>query len=380
MKNPSQSLISRLAFRLICFFPLQPTIIRSAMKQTRLLSVNLQDIDAEILAQATAVFHAGGLVSFPTETVYGLGADALNETAVRKIFTAKQRPAYDPIIAHIATVDDLPRLAINIPDVAYQLADHFWPGPLTLILPKAAHVPDALTAGGATVAVRCPNHPLAQALIRAAGTPIGAPSANRFSHTSPTTAQHVWDDLNGRIDLILDGGATTIGVESTVLDLTQAVPVLLRPGGVTLEALTAVLPIVRQRETAVAISPDTTAQPSPGMLDKHYAPKTPLWLFSGSDAHIRNELHRILNEQPPKQTALMIAEEDLPYFTDHTGEIGIVGSLADLDGVAKNLFRTMRQLDNDKNTLILARNYPAVGIGQALQDRLRRAAASLFTN
>ena len=219
---------------------------------TEVLPVDPQHPQPERIRQAARIIQEGGLVAFPTETVYGLGADALNAEAVRSIFTAKGRPAYDPIIVHvdervISDPDLLTDVVTHVSSTASLLVRTFWPGALTLVLPKSDRVPDVVTADGPTVAIRCPGHPVAQALIRAAGCPIAAPSANRFSHTSPTTAQHVLDDLDGRLALILDGGPTSIGVESTVLDLSGDRPRLLRPGGVSLEALEAVLGPVEQR-------------------------------------------------------------------------------------------------------------------------------------
>ena len=343
--------------------------------ETRRFVIDPAAPQTAVLAEAAAVIQRGGLVAFPTETVYGLGADALNPTAVRGIFAAKQRPSHDPIIVHIAETADLPQVAVEIPTVAYVLAEQFWPGALTLVLPKHPRVPMEITAGGPTVAVRCPSHPLAQALIRAAQTPIGAPSANRFSHTSPTTAQHVWADLAGRIDLILDGGPTTIGVESTVLDLTQPVPTLRRPGGVTVEALTAVLGQIQIPEQK-SVDESAETLPSPGMMDRHYAPSTPLWLFSGGDTAVRQAMAEMAQQQTAagKVVALMIAAEDRPFFAEHNGPVGVVGSLNNLDQVAQQLFHTIRQLDTPKTDLILARDYPEEQIGRALRDRLRRAA------
>ena len=245
---------------------------------TMLLEVDAMRPAPEIVAQAAAVLRSGGLVAFPTETVYGLGANALDAAAVQRIFAAKQRPAFDPLIVHITGVEALAALVRHLPPAALLLAERFWPGPLTLVAPRADLIPDTVTAGGPTVALRAPSHPVAQALLRATRLPIAAPSANLFSHTSPTTAAHVWHDLAGRIEMILDGGATPLGVESTVLDISGPVPVLLRPGGVTLEALEAVLGRVELRTPRAE---GDSALPSPGMLDRHYAPRTRLLLVQG---------------------------------------------------------------------------------------------------
>lgn len=346
--------------------------------ETELIAVDPNRPETAVLQHAATILRGGGLVAFPTETVYGLGANALDETAVRRIFAAKQRPAYDPIIVHVADLDGLAQVAADVPQLAQRLAAAFWPGALTLVLPKAAHIPAAITAGGDTVAVRCPSHPLAQALIRTAGLPIGAPSANQFSHTSPTTAQHVWHDLAGRVDLILDGGATSIGVESTVLDVTGAVPVLLRPGGVTLEALTAVVAdiIVPQPRRLAESEAASAPVVSPGMLDRHYAPRTPLWLFTGSDTAVRQEMRALLDREVAngRLPALLLAAEDAAHFADYAGAVRVVGSLHNLPQIAQNLFTTIRQLDETASPLILARDVPGEGIGRAVRDRLRRAA------
>ncbi|GAB4513391.1 MAG: L-threonylcarbamoyladenylate synthase [Anaerolineae bacterium] len=344
------------------------------MRSTRVLVVRADEPEPEIIAIAAEAIREGKLVAFPTETVYGLGADAFNPEAVVEIFRAKGRPAHDPLIVHVASGAELQRVARHIPDVACQLAERFWPGPLTLVLPKAESVPSVVTAGGDTVAVRCPSHPVALALLRAAATPIAAPSANRFGHTSPTTAEHVLDDLQGRIDLILDGGPTWVGVESTVLDLTGEVPAILRPGGTTREALESVLGPVQIVERVKSTS--AAPLPSPGMMERHYAPHTPLWLFVGPAALVREALLKQARELTSlgKRVGLLIAEDDGPAFA---GELVVreeVGSAADLETVAKNLYPALRRLDALGLDVILARDFGVQGLGLAIRDRLIRAA------
>src|ERR1051326_872676 len=253
--------------------------------QTEVIQIDAARPEAATIERAAALIQAGKVVVFPTETVYGLGADALQTRAVEGIFAAKGRPFSDPLIVHIASEDALEDLTRALPEMVKQLTRKFWPGPLTLILPRSPLVPDLVTAGLETVAVRMPGHPVALALIRAVGSPIAAPSANRFMHTSPTTAQHALADLDGRVPLILDGGPCAVGVESTVLDLCSAVPKILRPGGISLEALRTVLPEVQlstrdnvERENA---QKETVAQKAPGQLFSHYAPSIPLLLFEG---------------------------------------------------------------------------------------------------
>ncbi len=230
--------------------------------------------NAEAIAEAARVLREGGLVAFPTETVYGLGANALDASAVARIFAAKGRPANNPLIVHVADTRAARRVVADWPPLAAMLAERFWPGPLTLVLPKRDTVPDAVTASGPTVAVRVPAHPLAQALVRAAGVPIAAPSANRSTELSPTRAEHVLRGLDGRIDVLLDGGPTAGGIESTVLDLTATPPRLLRPGLLSIAELESVLgPLSRSLPSSVET---TQSLPSPGLLPRHYAPRTPL--------------------------------------------------------------------------------------------------------
>jgi L-threonylcarbamoyladenylate synthase len=320
---------------------------------------------------AAALLRAGRLVAFPTETVYGLGGDALNPAAVAAIFAAKGRPADDPLIVHLADMADLPLVAAALPPAAEALAAAFWPGPLTLVLPRAPAVPPAVTAGGDTVAVRVPAHPLAHRLIAAAGTPVAAPSANRFGHTSPTTAQHVLADLAGRIDGLVDGGPATIGVESTVLDLTTSVPTLLRPGGVSLEDLRALL-----GEVAIGGHGQGVAR-SPGLLDRHYAPNSPLWLVLGPPGAARAWLRaRALAESAAgRRVGLLIPNEDIALLTNLGADIEPLGPAAAPAVVAGRLYAALRALDGRRPDLILARDLGDHGIARAITDRLIRAAA-----
>ena len=344
---------------------------------TRRMVVDPLAPDPAAIAEAAALLRSGGLVAFPTETVYGLGANALDASAVRRIFAAKGRPAYDPLIVHVAGAAAAETVASEISGTARLLMARFWPGPLTLVLRKRAIVPAEVTAGGPTVAVRAPNHPLAQALIRAAGVPIAAPSANLFSHTSPTTAQHVWDDLAGRVDLILDGGPTPIGVESTVLDLSGGVPVLLRPGGVPLESLAALVGRIELRTRAMAGQPIL----SPGLLDRHYAPRTRFLLFSGVEERIALALRNAAAEELAvgRVPIILALDEDLPALAGLDVAVERLGSLARLDEVAQLLYGALRAADRSGAAVILARDVPPVGIGAAIRDRLRRAADAVIS-
>ncbi len=344
------------------------------MMKTIVLKVNPQHPDPASIARAAAIIRRGGLVAFPTETVYGLGADALNAQAVLGIFHAKERPAHDPLIVHIADPEQLREIAVQIPDVAWTLAQEFWPGPLTLVLYKAPQVPSEVTAGGNTVAVRLPAHPVARALIRQAGTPIAAPSANRFGHVSPTRAEHVLRDLGGRIDLILDGGSTPVGVESTVLSLISSPPVILRPGGVSREALAHCLgPVVLRSEITARNQPAL----SPGMTLKHYAPSATLRLYAGERATALRAMHRVAEQylRAGHQVGLLLVDEDVPAFRDLPAVVQNLGSVTDMATVAHRLFAGLRALDEAGVTVILTRDLGTEGLALAIRDRLTRAAA-----
>lgn len=324
---------------------------------------------AEAIDIAGDVIRAGGLVAFPTETVYGLGANALDAAAVDKIFRAKQRPATNPLIAHLASMDDLPAVARDIPPLAYELGERFWPGPLTLALPRSAAVPANLSAGLDSVAARVPDHPVALALLEAAKTPIAAPSANLFARPSPTTALHVLEDLHDELDVLLDTGETSIGVESTIVSLLDEPPQLLRPGGVDMESLRQLIPDLRyspqylnERETA----------PAPGAMLRHYSPRVDLVLFSGDDdkavyAAMRAEIAR------HKNVGVIASNADARAFARLGVKIERLGK--NDKRAAKRLFAAMRALDRQGVDLIVARAPKKRGLGLAVWDRLLRAAA-----
>ena len=355
------------------------------------------DGDEAAIARAASVLRGGGLVAFPTETVYGLGANALSADAVRGIYHAKRRSPDDPCIVHIADRTDLARVAtIDARSVAAgwlaALADAFWPGPLSLILRRADAVPPVVSAGRPSVAVRMPAHPVALALIAAAGLPVAAPSANLFMHTSPTTARHVRDDLEGRIDLILDGGPAWLGLESTVLDLTRGAPIVLRPGGVGLEALRAVLgPIVSgPRESAVQGAHDLAAPelpevgagmglPAPGMLPRHYAPNAAVALFAGEDDAVGPAMVVRVREARAAglEVGALLCDEDTRALGAACPGASIVrlGSRDDLATVAGRLYAGLRELEARGVELILLRLTERGGLGAAIDDRMRRAAS-----
>lgn len=327
------------------------------------------------MASAGAAIRAGKLVAFPTETVYGLGANALDPTAVDKIFRAKQRPASDPLIAHIADLSQLSRLAAAVPELAYRLFQRFAPGALTLVLKKNAAVPANLTAGMDTVAVRMPDHAVALALIRAAGAPIAAPSANRFSRPSPTTAQHVADDLMHHVDIILDGGATAIGLESTILSLRDGAPQVLRPGGVSLEALRELIPDLRYQP--LFITDEAAAAPAPGSLLKHYSPRATVLLFRGDDDESVWSAMLAFAEAH-ERVGILALERHANCFADAGCIVESLG--ADNSAAAARLFSALRALDSRGVEWILARLPAAPGLGWAIGDRLLRAAEGKVIN
>ena len=346
---------------------------------TQLLHVDSHQPDPAAIAVAAQILAAGRLVAFPTETVYGLGANALDAAAVERIFAAKQRPTTDPLIVHLASADQLDRVAIDIPPVTHALAERFWPGPLTLVLRRGPDVPPNVSAGRNTVAVRVPAHPVAHALLTACGLPIAAPSANLFSRPSPTTAQHVLDDLAGRVDMVLDGGPTTIGLESTVIDLTQTSPVLLRPGGADVAALRTLLPNLRVPDAPLITNATETAA-APGSLLKHYAPRTPLFLLRGDDASAMRFIHaavRALHECG-QRAGILIPDEEFATYADLHAELVGLGPAHDLATIGRYLFARLREVDSLGVDVILVRGVTEAddgsGLALAIRDRLFRAA------
>jgi len=308
------------------------------------------------IERAAKLIREGGVVAFPTETVYGLGASAFEPLAVARVFELKARPRFDPLIVHIASVREVESLAASFPLAAQKLAEQFWPGPLTLVLPKHPIVPDIVTAGLSSVAIRQPDHPVALSLIRTAGVPIAAPSANLFGRTSPTTAAHVDEQFNERLELILDGGSCRVGVESSIVSFVGTTPVLLRPGGVPLEDLEAAI-------GQVGIQTSSCERPlAPGQLPCHYAPRTPLKLLHENDTRPNGGRLGLLSLRRCVDRAGLAAFE-------------ILSEEGDLREAAANLFAAIRRLDAQRLDLIIAEAVPETGLGRAIMDRLRRAAA-----
>ncbi len=348
---------------------------------TRVVMVDPERPDPQVIAEAADVIRRGGLVAFPTETVYGLGAHALDAAAVQRIFEAKGRPATDPLIVHIAHMGQLGLVAASVPPAARALALAFWAGPLTLVLPKKPAVPDVVTAGLPSVAVRVPAHRVARALMETCGVPVAAPSANRFSRPSPTSAAHVLADLDGRVDMILDGGLTPIGVESTIVDCTSDPPALLRPGGITREQITAYVPALVVREGRGEVA---AAQLAPGQLLRHYAPAATLTLFEGAEADIQARLGseartRVAQGQ---RVGILAPEEDVmalaPVLAAQAASGRVLlrtyGRRAEPETAAQALFAALRALDAEAPDVILAAGIGELSIGAAVHDRLMRAA------
>ncbi len=314
--------------------------------------------DNEGIIAAADVIRRRGTVAFPTETVYGLGADAFSARAVARVFAAKERPRFDPIIVHVASPEDVETLWTSVPPLARTLMERFWPGPLTLVLPRRRRVPGIVTAGLPTVAVRMPDHPVALALIRAAERPVAAPSANRFGRLSPTHHDAVVDQLGGRIDAIVAGGATPVGIESTVVSLVEDPPVVLRPGGAPLEALREVVPDLRMGAPAGSVA-------SPGALPRHYVPVTPLLLLERGPAPDEGEpLDRLA-------CGFLAFREEWSGF----GRVEVLSPRGDLVEAGARLFATLDRLDRAGLAAIVAEPVPEEGLGVAVMDRLRRAAS-----
>jgi len=331
------------------------------------LFLSSEDIDTPVIA--SKIIKSGGLVAIPTETVYGLGANGLDEAAVAKIFVAKGRPQDNPLILHVAAPADIEKFCHSIPPAAWLLAEKFWPGPLTMVLPARDCVPKCTTAGLPTVAVRCPDNGVTRKIIQLAGVPVAAPSANISGKPSTTTAQHVYHDHAGRIDAIVDGGPCMVGVESTIVDLTDTRPRLLRPGGITPEQLMEVLgDLVVDRAVTAQISKDAVVK-APGMKYKHYAPQAEVFIVSGSREKAAAYIHRHF---VPGDRVLCF-EEELPLYVDCAPLS--YGQEAQVETLSAGLFAALRELDDPNVRRVYARCPAGGGIAYAVQNRLKKAAA-----
>jgi L-threonylcarbamoyladenylate synthase len=346
------------------------------MKQTLLLKIDSKNPDKTKIEIAAKFIRKGGLVAFPTETVYGLGADALNADAVLALFAAKKRPLDNPPIVHVADTSEVYKISQEVSKKAESLMNEFWPGPLTLVFKRSNIVPSVTVAGLDTVAVRMPKHKVAIELIKQSGRSIAAPSANLAGKPSPTTAKHVYEDLNGRIDVILDGGPTDIGVESTVLDLSVDPPMVLRPGGTTFEALKRVLGDVKLHPFVEAEEELPLEKiRSPGMKHKHYAPKAEVILVEGAVAAVRSKVQKLAESYRLKgaKVGILATDETQPAYSADV--VKSLGSRFNLAVIAQNLFRLLREVDAENVDVIIAESVPFEGIGLAIMNRLRKASS-----
>ena len=341
--------------------------------KTRVFVALDNQIKEQELQEASSVIRAGGLVAFPTETVYGLGGDATNPSASRKIYEAKGRPSDNPLIVHIAHFSQLEDIVSEVPKEARILAEHFWPGPLTMILPKNEQIPYETTGGLDTVAIRMPSHPVARAFLEDSGCMIAAPSANTSGRPSPTTAQHVWEDLQGRIDVILDGGAVGIGIESTIIDLTEETPVILRPGFITQEMLQEVLGTVKM-DPGIDGSDSHQPPKAPGMRYRHYAPKAELTIVEGRQEDVVARINQLSAQAVcrGKRVGVLATEETEEFY--HAEYVIAIGQRDDEAEIARHLFDVLRQFDALEVDVIYSESFDTAGLGQAIMNRLLKAA------
>ena len=348
---------------------------------TEYISMTEEELDREGLSRAGRILRGGGLVAFPTETVYGLGGDALNPDSSRKIYAAKGRPSDNPLIVHICRLEDLKAIADPVPEEAYALAERFWPGPLTMIFHKKDAVPAATTGGLDTVAVRFPSNKIAQALIDEAGGFVAAPSANRSGRPSPTLARYCREDLDGNVEMIIDGGPVGIGVESTIIDLTGDEPTILRPGYITQEDLKRVLGEVAVDRAIIA--PDSGIRPkAPGMKYRHYAPKGDLTVIEGAPDHVRSRISELLAaaEAAGKKTGVICTKESEDFY--RADSVKSTGERGDEEAAAREIFRILREFDEEGAEVLFSESFAdgsfsgdaEEGIGQAILNRLIKAA------
>lgn len=344
---------------------------------TQIIKIDENQIDREAIQKAGKILQQGGLVAFPTETVYGLGGDALNPNSSRKIYAAKGRPSDNPLIVHICRIEDLHKIVSQIPENARKLAEAFWPGPLTMIFPKSEAVPYETTGGLDTVAVRFPSHRTAQALIDAAGGYIAAPSANTSGRPSPTLARYVVEDMDGRIDMVIDGGDIPIGVESTIVDCTVEPPMLLRPGYITAEMLSEVLGEVAQDQTMM--HGDTKERPkAPGMKYRHYAPKGDVTIYTGTLEKVVERICELAVRQcaAGKKVGIIATDESAEEYRRMVpgAIVKSAGTRTNEETIARHLYQILREFDDEEVEVIYSEAFDESGIGQAIMNRLLKAA------
>ena len=333
----------------------------------------------EGIYKAAEIIKTGGLVAFPTETVYGLGANGLDENAVPKIYEAKGRPSDNPLILHISKFDEIENIVKEIPDVAFVLADEFWPGPLTMVFKKSDIVPYRTTGGLESVAVRMPSNKIAREFIRAAGVPVAAPSANSSGRPSPTKASHVIEDLDGKIDMVIDGGTVDIGLESTIVDVTGEVPVILRPGFITEEMLLEAVGRVQIDEAVKSLSPDKDLKPkAPGMKYRHYAPQGKMTIYKGNPEKVVKLINEEIVKYAGKKTGVLATDETKRYYK---ADIVIsLGSRKDSESIAHNLFDALRRFDDMGAEIIFSEGFDDNRLGFAIMNRLHKSAGYNIVN
>ena len=341
--------------------------------ETKVLVINNENIDENKIKEAATILKKSGLVAFPTETVYGLGANGLDEEATKKIFMAKGRPQDNPLILHVSSIEELIPLVDHIPDMAKSCMEEFWPGPLTILFKKSKMVSNIVTAGLDTVAIRMPEHPIALSLIKTAGVPVAAPSANTSGRPSPTLAKHVIEDMDGRIDMIIDGGDSGIGLESTVLDLSGEVPMILRPGGITKEQLQKIIPNVIV-DFAIIREDENLVPKSPGQKYRHYAPKSEMIVYGGDlnkvvNTIVENTKNQIIEN---KKVGIMCTDETKGFYKD--GLVFSMGTRNDENTIAHNLFNILRVFDEENVDIIFAEEIQNSNLGMAIMNRIMKAA------
>ena len=337
--------------------------------------------EEESFQEAAKVIQQGGLVAFPTETVYGLGGDALREDAAKKIYAAKGRPSDNPLIIHIANVEAIRDLSVDTPEIAWKLAKQFWPGPLTMVLNKSEKVPFGTTGGLDTVAIRMPNHPVALRLIAESGCYIAAPSANTSGRPSPTLAEHVCEDLNGKIDYILDGGQVSVGIESTIIDLTGDVPTILRPGCITKEMLEQAVGTVEIDPAIVSDKGAPCGKPkAPGMKYKHYAPMADMTIFTGNRTSVVKRIKEETQKAVEKgwKVGILATDETINEYT--AGQLRSIGSRQEEGSVARGLYKVLREFDHMRVDVIFAESFDEDPLGEAIMNRMKKAAGYSIVN
>lgn len=347
---------------------------------TKIIQIDKENFADEQLLEAAEILKNGGLVAIPTETVYGLGANALDESASKKIYEAKGRPSDNPLIAHISCMDELPALVKEIPEAGRKLAEKYWPGPLTMIFPKKDIVPYGTTGGLDTVAVRMPSDPIANRLIKLAGIPVAAPSANTSGRPSPTKAEHVVEDMNGKIEMIIDGGEVGIGVESTIVDVSGEIPMLLRPGAITMEMLRETLGEVEIDPAILGPMSADMKPKAPGMKYRHYAPQAEMTLVEGEMEKVVEFINREakLALEAGKNVGIICTEESRDLY--ECGILEVIGSREHEETVAHNLFAVLRDFDDRKVDCIFSESFSKDRLGQAIMNRLCKAAGYHIVN